>query len=227
MTNQPALKLSLAPVAPSISSTSPNLAPPPSPLRLPSLPSANAALPTLHTRAVPSPHRRSCTPSQQNRTNPVACARQTTQPPPASMIWPNTSRRLRCTRCAIFLHPHPLDPAFHHAARTARRHRHCLVSATQAPQTHNADANAMALPVAAAASRLTAVANAADTRTTAHQLVRASILRVKVTARKSTRREGREGRKLSLLRIMRVSQDTWRRSLGTRQLSRGDMQLLA
>lgn len=159
--------------------------------------------------------------------NPVACARQTIPPPPASTTWPNTSRRLHCTRCAMSLHPHPWDLACHHAAQTARRHRHCPVSATQAPQTRNADANATASLAAAAASRLIAVANAAGTRTTAHQRVQASILRVRVRARKSTRRGGREGRKSSLLRIMRVSQDTWRRSLGIRRSSRGSTRLLA
>ena len=206
----------------------PNPALPPfPPPPLPSPPSANAAPPTLHTQAVPSLHQRSCTPSQPNRTNPAACARQTTQPPPVSTTWPNTSKRLPCTRCATSLRPRPSDPACHHAARTARRHRRCPVSATRARRTRNADANATASPAAVAASRSIAVANAADTRTTARRLVRASIPRARVRARRNTRRGGRGGTKSSLLRIMRASRGTRRRSLGIRPLNRGSTRLRA
>ena len=227
MTNQPALKSSPALAARSTSSTSPNLVPPPSPpLPVHSPPSASAAPTTLHTQAAPSLHRRSLIPSQPNRTNPVVCARQTTQPPPAWMTWPSTLRRLPCTRCATSLHPHPLGPAYHHAAQTARRRRHCPVSAIQAPQTLNANANASVSPAVAAASRSIAVANAVATQMTAHQLVQASILQARVRARKSTR-GSREGEKPSLLRIMRASQDTWRQSLGTKQLRREGTQLRA
>lgn len=147
------------------------------------------------------------------------CVRRTTQPPPASMTWPSISRRLHFTRHAISLHPHQSGPVCHHAAQTARHHPHCRVLAMQAPRTRNVDANATASPVAAPASRLTVVENAADTRMTVHQPVRASNLRAKVTARKSTRREGREGRKSSLLRIMRASQGTRIRSPGIKQLN--------
>lgn len=227
-TKQPVLKSSPAPAVPSTSSTSPNQARLPSRRQQhPSPPSANAAPPTHHTRAVPSLHRRSCTPSQLNRTNLVACARQTTQPLPALTIWPIISRRLHCTRCAMSLRPHPLDPACHHAAQIARRHRHCPVSATQAPQTRNANVNATASPGAEAASRSTAVANAADILMTARLPAAQLSLGVRVRARKSTRRGGQEGKKSSQLRIMRVSQDTWRRSLGIRRLSRGGTLLLA
>ena len=226
-TGQPAPRWNPVPGVPSTSSTSPNLASPPSPpLPLPSRRSANAPPPTLHTQAVPSLHPRSFTPSQPNHTNLVACERQTTQPPPASMTWPNTSRRLPCTRCATSLHPRPSGPACHHAAQTAHRHLRSPVSATQAPRTRNADVNASASPVVAAASRSIAVANAAATRTTAHRLVRASILQVRVTAKKSMRREGREGRKSSPRCIMRVNQDMWRRSLGIKPSSREDTRLL-
>lgn len=227
MTNQPALKSSPAPVVLSTSSTSPNPAPPPTPLPLPCLPSTSAPPLTLHTQAAPSLHPRLLTPSQPNRTNPVACARQTIQPPPASMTWPNTWRRLLCTRCATSLHPRPLAPVCHHAARTAHRHPHSPVSAIRVPQTRSADANATASPAAVAVSRSIAVANAAATRTTAHRPVRASIPRARVTARKSMRRGGQGGKKPSLRRIMRVNQDTRRRSQGIRQLSRGDTRMWA
>lgn len=227
-TSQPALKWNPAPAVPSISLTSPNPASPPSPpLPLLTLPSANAPPPTLRIQAAPSLHPRSFTPSQPNRTNPVACVRRTTQPRQASMTWPNTSRRLPCTRCATSLHPRPSDPACHHAAQTAHRHLHSPASATPAPQTPNADVNASASPVVAAASRSIAVANAAVTRMTARRPVRASILRVKVTAKESMRREDREGRKSSLRSIMRLNRDTWRPSLGIKQSSRGDTRQLA
>ena len=143
------------------------------------------------------------------------------------MTWPNTWRRLPCTRCATSLHPRPLGPVCHHAARTAHRHPHFPVSAIPVPQTRSADANATALLAAVAVSRSIAVVNAAATRTTAHRLVRASIPRVRVTARKSTRRGGQEGKKPSLRRIMRANQDTRRRSQGIRQLSRGDTRMWA
>ena len=224
-TNQPALKSSPAPVVLSTSSTCPNPAPPPTPLPLPCLPSTSAPPPTLHTQAAPSLHPRLLTPSQPNRTNPVACARQTIQPPLASMTWPNTWRRLPCTRCATSPHPRPSGPVCRHAARTAHRHPHSPVSATQALQIRNADVNATASPAAVAASRSIAVANAAATRTTAHRLVRASIPRARVKARMSTSRGGQEGKKPSLRRIMRVNQDTRRRSQGIRQLSRGDTRM--
>ena len=143
------------------------------------------------------------------------------------MSWPNTSRRLPCTRCATSRHPRPSGPACRHAAQTAHRRPHSPVSATQAPQTRNADANATASPVAVAASRSIAAANAAATRTTAHRLARASIRRVRVRAKKSTRRGDREGRKSNRRSIMRPSRDTWRSSRGIRPLSRGDTRLLA
>ena len=226
--NQPALKSSPVPAATSTSSTFPNQAPPPSPrLPLPSPLSANVAPPTHRTQAAPSLPRRLCIPSQLSRTNPVAYARQTIQLLPASTIWPNTSRSLHSTRCAMSLHPHPLDQACRHAAQTARRHRHCRVSAIQAPQIRNVNANATASPVAVAASRLTAVVNVADILTTAHLPAVPLILRVRVRARKSPRRGDQEGKSLSLLRIMRASQDTWRRSLGIRRLNRESTLLLA
>ena len=227
-TNHAALKSSPAPAVLSTSSTSPNPASPPSPpLPLPSRPSANVSPPTLHTQAAPSLHLKSSTPSPPSLTNLVVCARQTTRPPPASMTWPTTWRRLPCTRCATSLHLRPSGPACRHAAQTAHRRPHSPVSATRAPQTRNADANATASPVAAAASRSIAAANAAATRTTAHRLVRASIPRARVRAKTSTRRGDRGGRKSNRRSIMRPSRDTWRSSRGIRPLSRGDTRLLA
>ena len=223
-TDHLALKSNPVPAVLSTSSTSPN---PASPLSLPSLPLANASPPTLHTQAAPSLHLKSFTPSPPSLTNRVVCARQTTRPPPASMTWPNTSRRLPCTRCATSPHPRPSGPACRHAAQTAHHRPHSPVSATQAPQTRNADVNATASPVAAVASRSIAAANAAATRTTAHRLVRASILRVRVRAKTSTRRGDREGRKSNLRCIMRPSRDTWKSSRGIKPLSRGDTRLLA
>ena len=224
-TDHPALKSNPVPAVLSISSTSPNL--PSHPLLLPSPPSANASPPTLHTPAAPSLRLRSFTPSPPNLTNPVVCVRQTTRPPPASMTWPNTSRRLPCTRCATSPHPRPSGPACRHAARTAHRRPHSPVSATPAPQTRNADANATASPVAAAASRSIAAANVAATRTTAHRLVRASIRRARARAKTSTRRGDREGKKSNRRCITRPSRDTWRSSRGIRPLSRGDTRLWA
>ena len=227
-TDHPALKSNPVPAVPSISSTYPNPAFPPSPpLPLPSLPSANACPPTLHTQAAPSLRLKLFTPSPPSLTNRVVCARQTTRPPPASMTWPNTSRRLPCTRCATSPHPRPSGLACLHAAQTAHHRPHSPVSATQAPQTRNADANATASPVAAAASRSIAAANAVATRTTAHRLVRASIRRVRVRAKTSTRRGDREGRKSNRRCIMRPSRDTWRSSRGIKPLSPGDTRLLA
>ena len=224
-TDHPALKSNPVPAVLSISSTSPN--PPSPPLPLPSRPSANASLPTLHTQAAPSLHLKSFTPSPPSLTNPVVCARQTTRPPPASMTWPINSRRLPCTRCATSPHPRPLGPACRHAARTAHRRPHSPVSATRAPQTRNADANATASPVAAAASRSIAAANAAATRTTAHRPVRASIPRARARAKTSTRPGDREGRKSNRRCITRPNRDTWRSSRGIRPLSRGDTRLWA
>ena len=227
-TDHPALKSNPVPDVLSISSTSPKPTSPPSPpLPLPSLPSANVSPPTLHTQAVPSLRLKSFTPSPPNPTNRAVCGRQTIRPPPVSTTWPNTSRRLPCTRCATSPHPRPSGPACRPAAQTAHHRPHSPVSATRAPQTRNADANATASPVAVAASRSTAAANAAATRTTAHRLVRASIRRVRVRAKTSTRRGGREGRKSNRRSIMRPSRDTWRSSRGIKPLSRGDTRLLA
>ena len=213
---------------PSTSSTYPNPAPPPYPHpQVPTRPSANAPPSTLHTPAAPSLHPRSSTPSQPNRTSPVAYARQITQPPPASMTWPNISKKPRCTRCATSHRPRPSARACRPAAPTARRRHHCPVSAIRAPRARSVAVNATASPAAAPGSRSIAAARGAVTRTTAHRPVPALIPRVRVTARKTTGRGGRGGRKSSLLRIMRANRDTWTLSPGTRPSSRGDMRLRA
>ena len=210
-TKHPAVKSSPALAEPSTSSTSLNPPPPRYPPRTPPSPlSVNAPPPTLPTQVVPSPPPKSSTPSPPSRTNPAACARQTTPPLPASTIWPTTSRRRPSTRCATSLRPRPSGPACRHAAQTARRLRHCPVSAIQAPRTRSADASASASLAAAAVSRSIAAGNVAGTRMIARRLVRASIPRARVRARQNTRNAGRGGRKSNLQRIMRPSHDTWR-----------------